>query len=97
MYHQNESSHGYREDCGRQHHNHHDMREQRHHRWNCGCGHHGMREHRLHHGCSHSDYGYRHFLTREEVIAQLEEYLHNLQAEAKGVEEHIAELRKNET
>jgi len=56
-----------------------------------------MRGHRLHHGCCHPGYGYRHFLTREEVMAQLEEYLSNLQAEVKGVEEHMAELRKNET
>ena len=39
-------------------------------------------------------YQRRRFLTREEVIAQLEEYLKNLQAEARGVEERIAELRK---
>ena len=65
-----------------------------------GCGHHG---HHGNHGpgraghhhwdcCCASDYPPRHFLTREEVIAQLEEYLKNLQAEAKGVEERIAEL-----
>ncbi|MFC2044523.1 hypothetical protein ACFLT8_04970 [Chloroflexota bacterium] len=39
----------------------------------------------------------RRFISKEEIIARLEEYLNNLQAEAKGVEEHIAELRKNET
>lgn len=38
----------------------------------------------------------RRFLTREEVIAQLEEYAKNLQEEAKGVEAHIAELKKGE-
>ena len=98
MYHQDESSYGHRGDCGCQHHSHHGMKEQLHHRWDCGCGHHGMRGHRLHHGCCHPGYGYRrHFLTREEVMAQLEEYLSNLQAEVKGVEEHMAELRKNET
>ncbi|GAF90660.1 unnamed protein product, partial [marine sediment metagenome] len=32
--------------------------------------------------------------TRGTVIVQLEEYLKNLQAEARGVEEHIAEFRK---
>ena len=37
----------------------------------------------------------RRFLTREEVRTQLEEYLKNLQAEAKGVEERIAGLSKD--
>lgn len=35
----------------------------------------------------------RRFLTREERIARLEEYLKALQTEAKAVEEHIAELK----
>jgi hypothetical protein len=35
----------------------------------------------------------RHFITREEQIAWLEEYLKELQAEAKGVEERIAEMK----
>ncbi len=38
----------------------------------------------------------RHFPTREEQIAWLEEYLKELQAEAKGVEERIAELKAGE-
>jgi len=38
----------------------------------------------------------RHFITREEQIAWLEEYLKELQAEAKGVEERIAELKASE-
>ena len=54
------------------------------------------------HGCSchHGGFGHapghrqRRFPTREEVIAQLEEYAKQLQAEARGVEERIAELRK---
>jgi hypothetical protein len=33
-------------------------------------------------------------MSKEEVIAGLEEYLKQLQAEAKGVEERIAELRR---
>jgi hypothetical protein len=41
--------------------------------------------------------GLRRFPAREEIVAQLEEYLRHLQAEAKGVEERIAELRKGET
>jgi len=36
----------------------------------------------------------RRFPTREEIIAELEEYLKQLQAEVKGVEERIAEFRK---
>lgn len=54
-----------------------------------GMGHHP----RGHHGPGH---GFRHFPTREEIIAQLEEYLKQLQAEAKGVEEHIEKLKKGE-
>jgi len=60
--------------------------------------------HHIEHGCGcschHGDFGYapghrqRQFPTREEGIAQLEEYARELQAEAKGVEERIAELRK---
>lgn len=35
----------------------------------------------------------RHFPTREERIARMEEYLRDLQAEAKAVEERLAEMR----
>jgi hypothetical protein len=45
-------------------------------------------------GCCTPDYPLRHFPTREETISQLEEYLKNLQAEAKGVDERIAELKQ---
>jgi hypothetical protein len=38
----------------------------------------------------------RRFPTREERIAWLEEYLKDLQAEAKAVEERIAELKSTE-
>ena len=64
---------------GYRHHSHHTP-------W--GAGH--------HHGecCCTLGYPPRRFLTREEVIAQLEEYLKNLQAEAKGVEERIDDLKK---
>lgn len=34
-------------------------------------------------------------MTKEERIAWLEEYLKNLQAEAKAVEEQIAELKRS--
>jgi len=66
-----------------------------------GCRHHGHHTpggvgHHHRECCCILSYPLRHFLTREEVIAQLEEYLKNLQAEAKGVEERIAELRKEE-
>ncbi len=37
---------------------------------------------------------HRRFVSREEVISNLEEYLKQLQAEAKGVEEHLAKLKK---
>ena len=62
----------------------------------CDYGHHGMGEQWQHqHGCCcHPGYGLRRFPTREEIIAQMEEYLKQLQAEVKGVEERLAELRK---
>ncbi len=65
----------------------------------CGCGHpshHGVKEQWQHrHGCCcHPGYGLRQFPTREEIIAQMEEYLKQLQAEVKGVEERLAQLRK---
>jgi len=48
-----------------------------------------------HHGCCcHPGYGLRRFPTREEIIAQMEEYLKQLQAEVKGVEERLTQLRK---
>ena len=61
-------------------------------------GHHGMTEHWQHqHGCGcHPRHGLRRFPTREEMIAQMEDYLKQLRAEAKGVEEHLVELRKQE-
>ena len=65
-----------------------------------GCGHYS---HHTPRGASHCPWGChapgyppRHYPTKEETISQLEEYLKNLQAEAKGVEERIAELRKGE-
>jgi hypothetical protein len=39
-------------------------------------------------------FGQRHFKSKEEVIAGLGEYLTQLQAEVKGVEERIAELKR---
>lgn len=58
----------------------------------CDCGHHH------HHSCEcscHDDEGFeRQFFTKEEKIQMLEEYLADLKAEQKGVEEAIEELRK---
>ncbi|MGA9347542.1 MAG: hypothetical protein WBW48_01895 [Anaerolineae bacterium] len=63
------------------------------------CGHGGYHGH---HGygccCGPADCGPGHhfgrrFATREERIARLEEYLQDLQAEAKAVEERIAEFK----
>ena len=69
----------------------------------CGCGgheHHGMRRDNGDCSCGcHQHHGvmgfHRHFTSREEIAARLEEYLKQLQAEAKGVEERLAELKKD--
>jgi hypothetical protein len=56
----------------------------------CGC-------HSHHHGgsCDCGEEGFeRQFYTREEKIEMLEEYLKDLKAEQKGVEEALVELRK---
>ena len=96
MYHETE--------CGCGHSAHHVPREEGHHYGGCACGHSGHRHHGHHtprdvghhrrECCCTLGYPARGFLTREEVIAQLEEYLKQLQLEAKGVEEKIAELKK---
>jgi hypothetical protein len=87
----------------REHAEHHHQR----HGGECGCGGHGE-HHRYHHhggdcgcGCEGKAWGpgssfRRRFPTREERIAWLEEYLKGLQAEAKGVEERIAEMKASE-
>ena len=99
----------YKEDCGCEQHGsyhgeqHGDRPEG--HGGDCGCGGHedqGMDRERHHHGgCScgcHQHHGgmrfHRHFISHEEIITRLEEYLKQLQAEAKGVEERIAEMKK---
>ena len=70
------------------------------HHGDCGCGHpghHGMREQWApHEGCCHSSHGLRRFPTREEMIVEMEGYLKQLRAEVKGVEEHLAELKKTQ-
>lgn len=62
----------------------------------CGySGHHAPRRAGHHYrGCCTPDYPLRYFPTREETLGQLEEYLNSLRAEAKGVEEHITELKQ---
>ena len=71
---------------------HHDCccegRGHSHHRHHC-CGEHGH-----HHGGSVHEHGFhRRFATRAERLARMEEYLQDLQAEIKAVEEQIAELK----
>ena len=66
---------------------------------NCGCGGHGHHEVSRAgiHGsdcCSMHGHGKRRFFSHKEVIAKLEEYLNDLRSEIKGVEERIAELKK---
>ncbi|MCJ7743743.1 MAG: hypothetical protein MUO99_04190 [Dehalococcoidales bacterium] len=63
----------------------------------CGCGHpahhaQAMVGHQW--GCCAHGYSPRLFPTREEIIAQLEQYRKDLQAEVKGVEERLAEFKK---
>ena len=59
----------------------------------------GHREGQAHRDrCAHASCGcgghfQRHFATREERIARLEQYLQDLQAEAKAVGEHLAEMK----
>ncbi len=57
----------------------------------CGCGqdHHGGSC-----GCGCGGGFGRRFLTKEEKIAELQEYLENLQKEAQAVQEHIAKLQE---
>jgi hypothetical protein len=61
----------------------------------CACGCHGHQD--LPHygggGCSSGQYRRRYY-SKEETIKQLEEYVEQLQAEAKGVEEYIVGLKK---
>ncbi len=67
--------------CARHEHKHHHDHES-----------HEHREH--HHGHSHHSHSFhRRFATRAERLAEMEEYLRQLQAEIKAVEEKIAELK----
>ena len=65
---------------------------------NCGCeqqGHNSIRGSETHSSgcCCMPGHGQRRFHTREEVIAELKEYLNDLRSEIKGVEERIADLK----
>jgi len=66
-------------DYGCEQHFHHSPHRGWHHHWGCCCG---------------AGYAPRRFPTREEIIEEMEEYLKQLKAEAKGIEERLAELRK---
>ena len=69
------------------------------HHGDCGCGYpgyHGMGEQPHHERCCHPGFGLRRFPTREEMIAEMEEYLKQLRAETKGVEERLAEFKKTQ-
>jgi len=70
--------------------------ERRHHpHEGCGCERH-THPPVAHHGCGcvHHRYPPRRFPSREEIIQEMEEYLKQLQAEVKGVEERLAEMKK---
>jgi hypothetical protein len=60
-------------------------------RHHCSCGqdHHGSSC-----GCGYGGGFGRRFLTKEEKIAELQEYLESLQKEAQAVQEHIAKLQE---
>ena len=75
--------HHYNE-CGSGHHSHHGHggADYYHRGGGCSCS----------YGCGGSYHG-RHFYTREEMLKHLEEYLEQLKAEAKGLEEHINKLK----
>ena len=62
----------------------------RHHSRGCCCGCHHVGG--MYHG--HGEFMQRHFISKEEIITKLQEYLNQLQAEARGVEEHIDALKK---
>jgi len=44
-------------------------------------------------GGFHRHHFHRRFISREEKISRLEEYLRELQAEVRAVEEHLSELK----
>ena len=68
------------------------------HQGNCGCEQHshGGPGPSWHHGhcCCGQDTPHRRFPTKQEIKEELTEYLKQLKAEAKGVEERLADLEK---
>ena len=71
-----------------------------HHHNECGYGHqshHGHGGTEYHHQgggcCCGGGYHGRHFYTREEMLKHMEEYLEQLKAEVKGLEEHINKIK----
>lgn len=66
-------------ECGCEQHPGHRVGPVLHHRGGCCCG---------------SAQGPRRFISRDEMVKQLDEYLGQIRAETRGVEERIAELRK---
>jgi hypothetical protein len=87
------------------HHAHHGMNQGFHHHEGCNCGCHQQQSGEMSHGheCGCGRHGHlthrgfrRQFISRGEVISRLEDYLKELKAETKGVEEHIAELNKED-
>jgi len=66
-------------ECGHGYPHHHAPDQASHHHWGYCCG---------------SGYGRRRFHTKKEILTELEEYLEQLRAEIQGVEEHIAEIKK---
>ena len=59
----------------------------------CGCHEHHQLSHHSGGHCRASGMPHRHFMSKEETIKHLEEYLQQLQSEAKGVEEYINKLK----
>lgn len=67
------------DECGCGHPTHHTPGRASHHHWGCCCS---------------PGHGMRQFPSREEILTELGEYLKQLQAEVKGVEERIADFKK---
>ena len=61
-----------------------------------GChSHHGHSHHSEGHCCA-SGKGHRRFMSREETVKHIEEYLEQLKSEQKGVEEYLEQLKAGE-
>lgn len=92
-------SHKHHEGCcqngDRQHQSHEECRQKHH----DGCRQkhqNGCCKHEQSCGCEQGYRAKRHFLTKEEKIARLEIYLHDLQTEVQAVQEHIVALKKED-